>query len=217
MRHPDRRARSAGSRTHVAVIALAGILLAACNAAASTTPASTASPTATPFPFPTPWPHMTAPARADDVYLALLADELAIVPNTATTGGPGRDPVKRIEATYEGWPLAIGQYRTAKTLAAVTRWKAGAKPGRGEAPIEFIGLNMLIQWGPIATGVPTKTLTDHQLTVAGLLRDKLDALLSPLASRTTVALPAPAIAGSPAASGGTGSSPAASAASSAAP
>lgn len=196
MRTSDRRGRSTGSRALAGVAALA-CLLAACTTAAAPTPAPT--PVRTPFPFPTPWAHMTAPARADDVYLALLADRLTIMPSGATSGG-SKDPVKRIQATYEHWPLFIAEYKSAKTLDAVTSWKTGAKPGKGEAPIEFIGLNIIVGWGLISADVPTAALDARQLAAAAAMRDKLDRLLSPLKVRTTVALPAATASSAPATS-----------------
>ena len=180
-------------------------LIAACTTAAPPTPAPTA--VRTPFAFPTPWPHLTAPATADDAYLALLADRLTITPIGATSGG-SRDPVKRIQATYEHWTLYIAGYKSAKTLEDASKWKAGAKPGKGEAPIEFIGLNILVQWGPITADVPTANLDARQLAAATALRDKLDRLLSPLKVRTTVALPA-ATASTPSGAPATSSAPSA--------
>ena len=164
-------------------------LVAACGAAAQR-PAPTATPVPSRYAVATPYPHMDEPATADSVYLALLAEGLVVTPIDASTGGPGRDPVKRINATYAGWPLAISQYRSAKTLKAASHWKAGAKPGVGEAPIEFIGLNVLVQWGPIS-GASPKPPDAGQLAAAHALRDALDHLLSPLNDRTIVPVPAP--------------------------
>jgi len=178
----------------VGVAALA-CLIAACSTATAPTPAPT--PLQTPVAFPTPWPHLTAPAKADDVYLALIADRLSIMPTSASTGAGG-DPVKLIQAIYERWPLVIAGYKSAQTLDARTKWKAGAKPGKGEAPIEFIGLNVLVQWGPISGAVPTGELDARQLAAATALRDKLDGLLSPLSIRTTVDLSAAAASEPPA-------------------
>ena len=147
---------------------------------------------------------MTAPAHADDVYLALLADDIAIAPINADTGVGGRDPVKRIHATYDGWPLAISEYKSAKTLASATHWAAGAKPGRGEAPIAFIGLNILVQWGPIATTTAPKTPVGPKLASAGRLRDALARLVGPLSERTIVPLPPTTPVSSPGSSAGAG-------------
>jgi hypothetical protein len=168
---------------------------AACSSTVPTTPVPTPQPT--PVPTATPDPHLIAPAKADDVFLGLRAAGLAITLNTANTGGAGRDPVKEIEATYDGWPLSIGQYRSAATLEAATGWKAGVFPGIHEAPIEFIGLNILIRWGPISSKPTPKMPDGRQVDSAERLRAALDRLISPLRSRTLVTLPGASVTTSP--------------------
>ena len=78
------------------------------------------APVVTPVPTPaaTPVAHLTAPVKADAVFRAMVAGGLRIATNNASTGGPGREPVKRINATYEGWPLAISEYSTPGALLA---------------------------------------------------------------------------------------------------
>jgi len=211
MRTHDGRARFARPRA-------IGVVAAACLVAACSAPATPPAPVATPVPsryvIATPYPHMTEPATADAVYLALLADGLVVAPLGASTGDPGRDPVKKINATYKGWPLAIIQYRSAKTLKAANKWKPGVKPGAGEAPIEYYGENILVRWGPIATTVQ-KRPDPRQLVAAQELRDALDRLLSPLTARTIVRVPVTPPSPNPSAD--TSGSPAASAKASAAP
>ena len=51
-----------------------------------------------------------------------------------------------------------------------------------------MGLNMLVQWGPIPTGV-AKPPTDEEIVNAAKLRGALDSLLAPLATRAIVPLP----------------------------
>jgi len=172
-----------------AAVVAATMLVAACSAVAPK-PLPTPSPSPFHYAVATPYPHLTDPATADSLYLALLAEALAVAPVNASVGAPGRDPVKRINATYAGWPLAISQFRSAKTLQAATRWRAGAKPGVREAPIEFIGQNILVQWGPITKASPAKP-DATQLAAARALRDALDRLLSPLSARTIVPIPTP--------------------------
>jgi hypothetical protein len=164
-------------------------LAAGCGASATPQPSSTPSPTATPLGFSTPWPPFTAPAHADDVYRALIADGIVLTPVSADAGAGGRDPVKRIQATYEGSPLLISEFKSVKTLATATHWAAGAKPGAGEAPVAMIGENILVQWGPISTAAPTAP-TAGQLESAARLRDSLERLVGPLAIRAIVPLPA---------------------------
>jgi len=173
-----------------------GVLAGACGGSAPSAPPASATPV--PTPAPTPVAHLTQPAKADNVYLALLAAGLKIAPNNASTGGPGREPVKRINATYAGWPLAISEYTSATSLQKAKKWKADATPGKGEPSISFIGLNILVEWGP-TTGASPKKPDGRQLTAAEALWDALDPLVSPLAARTIVPIPGAASAAAPAA------------------
>jgi hypothetical protein len=191
MRTADRRVRAARSRALVAVLATAG-LVAACGAVESTPVAPAPTPVPSRYAIATPFPPMIEPAAADAVYLALLADGLFMTPVESSTGGPGKDPVKRVNATYKGWPLVISQYRSSKTLQTATHWKTGVKPGAGEAPIGFIGLNILVQYGPIGSAAPTAP-DDRQLAASQTLRGALERLLPQLRTRTIVpvAIPTP--------------------------
>jgi len=163
-----------------------GLLAVACGGGQPSTAPASATPI--PTPAPTPVAHLSEPVKADSVYLALLAAGLKIAPNNASTGGPGREPVKQINATYAGWPLTITQFSSVKSLQAATKWKAGAKPGQGEASINFVGLNILVEWGP-TTGATPKKPDDRQLAAAGALHDALDPLVSPVTARTIVPVP----------------------------
>lgn len=162
-----------------------GLIVGACGGGPPSAP-----PLATPVPTPAPTPvaHLSEPVKADSVYLALLAAGLKIAPNNASTGGPGREPVKRINATYAGWPLSISQFSSAKSLQAATKWKGGAPPAQGEASIAFLGLNILVEWGP-ATGSSPKKPDDRQIAAAEALHEALDPLVSPLMARTIVPIP----------------------------
>lgn len=160
-----------------------GLLAIGCGGAPPSTPP--ASPTAVPTPAPTPVAHLVAPVKADVVYLAMLRAGLRIDPNNASSGGPGHEPVKRINATYAGWPLAISEYSSVQSLLDATKWKAGAEPRGGEAPIALIGLNILVEWGPTTGSTPRKP-DDRQLAAAEALVAAFDPLVSPVASRTIV-------------------------------
>ena len=183
---PDRQARFARYGALAALLAVTG-LVTACGVKAPT-PVPTATPAPSRYAVATPYPHLLEPATADAVYLGLLADGLVLTPIDSSTGKPGGDPVKRINATYEGWPLAIIQYRSAQTVSKATGWKSGVKPGKGEVPIQFMGLNVLVQWGPAAGSIP-KPPDARQLEAASALRGALDRLLSPLQARTIVPVP----------------------------
>src|SRR5262245_26188942 len=97
MRTADRRVPLGRGRWLATAVAI-GVFAIGCGGGAPST-----APVITPVPKPTPTPvaHLTAPVKADTVYLALRAAGLLIVPNNASSGGPGREPIKRINATYE--------------------------------------------------------------------------------------------------------------------
>ena len=185
---PAGRALLTRPRALVATVA-AVLIFAACGATASPPPA-TPSPSPSVFAGPSPWPHLTEPATADDVFRALIADGLAIVPNTASSGGPGKEPVKRIDGTYAGWPIAIIQYKTTKSMRKATNWKSGAKPVQGEAPIAMTGLNILVEWGSKTGAAPAQPV-GPQVDAAHVLRFSLESLLSPLRTRLIVPVPGP--------------------------
>jgi hypothetical protein len=161
-------------------------LIVACGGPAPSTEPS-AQPTPPPSAGPTPVAALTEPATADQVYRALVAAGLKIQANTAT-GGEGQDPFKVIQASFEGWPLSIGQWSSGKVLREAHFWKPGAKPGRGEPPVQFMGRNILVQWGPVPSGLP-KAPTDEQSVVAIRLRNALETLLPPLTARANIPLP----------------------------
>src|SRR5262245_31729899 len=184
MRTADRRVPSGRGRTLVVAIVI-GVMAIGCGGGPASAPPS---PTPVPTPAPTPVAHLMAPVKADDLYLALRRAGLRIDPNNASTGGPGHEPIKRINATYEGWPLAISQYSTPASLLADIRWNNGSEPGQGEAPIAIVGLNILIEWGP-TTGASPRKPDDRQLAAAEKLALALDPLVSPLSLRTIVPIP----------------------------
>jgi len=184
MRTADRPVPSGRGRTLVLAIVI-GVMATGCGGGPASAPPS---PTPVPTPAPTPVAHLMAPAQADDVYLAMRAAGIRIDPNNASTGGPGHEPIKRINATYAGWPLAISQYSTPASLLADIDWKNGSVPGQGEAPISLVGLNILIQWGPTTGASPSKP-NEQQLADAEKLALAFQALVSPLSMRTIVPIP----------------------------
>ena len=144
-----------------------------------------------PTPSPSPPPvHLTEPATADAIFRALNKAGFTVVASTAGSGAGGREPVKRINATFEDWPLVVSEYSSAKALAKAKPWKSGMKPGPGEPPIAFIGLNILIEWGPTRGGRPKK-LEGRSLVSVGSLVQVIDPLLSPLKARTIVPVTMP--------------------------
>lgn len=111
---------------------------------------------------------------------------LKVKANTAGSGRLGREPIRRISATYLDWPLVVSEYSSSKALAKAKPWKVGAKPAQGEPPIAFIGLNILVEWGPITTGVRPSKPEGRELAALTSLIEILNPLLSPLKARTIV-------------------------------
>jgi hypothetical protein len=150
-------------------------------------PASQA-PTPRPTPVVTPDPHLDTPAKADDVFRALSRGGLQITANNAMSGA-GDEPVKRINATYQGWPLAVEQYSSNAALNKVTKkWKDGDPPGKGEPPVAISGMNILVIWGPARTNKKPKAADARKAEAGQELVDVLGPLLWPLRARTNVPL-----------------------------
>ena len=170
-------------------LAIAASVLGA-SAACGAQAASLAPATPPPTPVVTPDPHLAAPASADDVYRALNAAGLRISAINANAGDPGSPLIKRINATYLGWPLTIGQYQAVSDLDEEAPWPSGSAPGQGEPPISVVGLNILVQWGP-TTGAEPAALDEIQMDALPVLVEHLNLLLSPLRGRTIVAVDAP--------------------------
>ena len=182
------------------------LVLAGCGSA----PPSSPPPTPRPTPVVTPDPHLSEPATADEVFRALSVAGLKVVANNASSGGKGREPIKRINATYADWPLNVSQFSTGDALRKATKWKKGQAPGQGEAPIAILGLNILIEWGPTTGAKPPKP-EGRRLTAANALVDALDAVVGPLTARTSteLAIPVPTPAASDLAAAGTSPAPSA--------
>ena len=176
-----------------------GLFVAACGSpAASPTP----PPTPRPTPVVTPNPQMTDPASAEALFTAIARLKLPITANNAAAGN---DPVKTINATYNGWPMLISEYKSAATLAKLKPWKPGDPPGRGESPVAIKGVNILIEWGP-STGAKPPVLDAAQVKVMNEFLKAIDPYIGPLTVRTTteltvpIATPAPTPKASPSAS-----------------
>jgi hypothetical protein len=146
------------------------------------------SPTAVATPTPTPDPHLADPATADEVFLALGAAGLRLTANNAASGPEDGALVKRINATFLGWPLSVSEYRTSAVLAETTAWESGDGPDQGEPPVAIAGMNILIEWGP-TTGAEPKRPAGPQVEGLRQLADALDRLLSPLRARSVVPVP----------------------------
>jgi len=157
-------------------------------AASCATPVPSASPTARPTPLITPDPHLDDPATADAVFLALGSAGLRLTANNAIGGDDDSPLVKRINATFLGWPLAVSQYRTSAALAKLTAWPEDARPDQGQPPVTIAGLNILIEWGP-TTGSEPPAPSGPQVQGLRDMAATLDVLLSPLRARSVVTVP----------------------------
>jgi hypothetical protein len=177
------------SRSLAAVLIAMGLFVAACGSP----PPSVAPVTPQPTPVVTPNPHLVDPASADAVFTAIARARLPISANTAAAG---TDPVKQINATYLGWPMLISQYTSGASLAKARPWTAGDPPVRGEAPVAIIGLNILIEWGPM-TGAKPPTLDDAQVKAMAVFLKAIDPYIGPLRVRTTTALDVPVASAAP--------------------
>ena len=157
--------------------------------AACATPVASPSPTTRPTPLITPDPHLDDPATADAVFLALGSAGLRLTANNAIGGTDDSPLVKRINATFLGWPLAVSEYRTSAALARLTDWPADTRPDQGQPPVTIVGLNILIEWGPTTGAKPPPSPSGPQVQVLQDLAATLDVLLAPLRARSVVAVP----------------------------
>lgn len=139
----------------------------------------------------TPDPHLRAPASVDAVFRLLGSAGIHITPNNASNGTNG-EPVKRIAATYNDWPLVLTEFTTAEALRKVARFDPRTRPQTGEAPYILAGMNILVEFGPQSTNDPKPTPADPSRRASlDALIAVLDPLLGPLSGRTidTVTLP----------------------------
>ncbi|HEX6868097.1 MAG TPA: hypothetical protein VF119_04790 [Candidatus Limnocylindrales bacterium] len=183
MRTPSRR----GSASLAMLVAGIVLVVAACGGSAPS-----AAPSARPRPVATPDPHLADPATLEEVWRGLGQAGLRMTANNATAGTAGSALVKRINATYLGWPLMVSEYRSSKLLAEETPWEAGAKPSQGEAPVAIVGANILITWGP-QTGEEPATPDARQVDGLDELVLALDRLLNPLRIRSSVDIAMPGV------------------------
>ena len=187
MRHSnqvDRGRRLPTWAAGLGVLLVTALGLAACG---SSPPASN-PPSAAPTPLITPDPHLKEPVTADQIFIALGAAKLGLVANNANTGANNPDVVKLINADIGSWPLRIVEFTSAAALQKALGWKAGTGPGGDEAPYAFVGLNVLIQYGPISARAPAAPDGARQKLAASIVA-VLDPLLWPILQRSVVAIP----------------------------
>jgi hypothetical protein len=163
-------------------------LVAACGGTSATPTPAPSRAAATRAPAADP--HLTSPTTLEVVYKALQAAGLKIVADTAASGRNGKEPQRKLIATYEGWPLIISEFSTAKALSKATKWKRGKRPGQGEPPFALKGLNILIEWGPTTGRRPPKPDARQKQAIAAIVT-ALDPLIYPLVARSSVSVDVP--------------------------
>jgi hypothetical protein len=181
--HADRGRRLPRSAVGVLVVALS-MIVTACGSGATPPPASSAAPT----PVVTPDPHLREPVTADQVYGIFTAAKLALTCPNANLGNGNPRIVKQINCNLAGWPLRITQYKSGKVLSESLTWKPGDPPAGDEAPYNWAGMNVLIQFGPISAKAPAAPEAERQTTAASIVT-LLDPLLWPIAQHSVVAIP----------------------------
>ena len=158
----------------ILVLAVA-LALAGCGGSAAATPTIPPSPS----PTPTPDPHLTEPASLEAVFSWMQRQGLTITANNADAGGTGGEPLRRINATYASWPLIISEFSSSAALAR-SGFRAGTTPGIGDAPFQFAGLNILVEYGPHAKNVNQQSPDPRFQAAAQKIADVLEPLIGPL-------------------------------------
>lgn len=190
--------RGSATRWFVGFVALS----IAVTSAACASPPPSATPSPTPTPLVTPDPHLPDPTTADDVFLAIGALGLRLTANNATTGSGGL--VKRVNASYGGWPLIISEYVSAAELSERLGQAFEGVPGGDEPTVAVAGLNILVTWGPTSLAPPEAPVPARAAHLVELAQ-ALDVLLGPLRVRSVV--PLAVSTPQPRASASSGSSP----------
>jgi len=191
MRSSNLRGRRTTRNARARFVYLAASLALSALVGACGSNAASPSPTPRPTAVVTPDPHLTEPVSVDEIYVALQRAGLDITANTASSG-PGGEPVKRISATFEGWPLILSQF----TSSAALRSSSGFDPARavrqGDPPITLAGLNILVEFGPTTSNTALPEPPDAARRAAALeLVRVLDPLLGPLGQVSAEPLPLP--------------------------
>ena len=172
---------------HLARLTTGAVLATTLVTACGGQPPSAAPATPRPTPVITPDPHLSEPAKADDIFLAIRVGDLPLNVTNATAGDPTSPIVKRINADIGNWPLVISEFRSGTLLREATKWDPAIPPVQGNPPYAFVGLNILIEFGPV-TGLIARPEPLRQEQAEALVA-LIDPLLWPLEQRSVVPLP----------------------------
>jgi hypothetical protein len=152
------------------------------TACAASVPSSAPPPTVAPTPVITPDPHLTAPASASAIFNVIRPAGLPLSITNTIGGDPNSPIITQINAAVDNWPLIITQYQDSVTLRAAVAWDPTKPPAAGNPPYAFVGLNILIAFGP-STGHPAAPDANRQAQAQRLV-DVIDPLLWPLEQRS---------------------------------
>jgi hypothetical protein len=164
-------------RQGLAASILMALVLTACGASA---PSASPPPTPAPTPSPTPDPHLADPATADAIFNSVRLAGLPLSITNAVGGDATSPMVKRINAAIDNWPLVITQFKSSATLRATVKWDPTKQPAAGSPPYVFVGLNIMIAFGPDGGPPPDAT----RQAQAKRLIEIVDPLLWPLEQRS---------------------------------
>ena len=142
-------------------------------------------------------PHLPSTATAQDVFNGLGHAGLQVTAHTASAGALDSPIVRKIFASYLGWPLDVTEYRSAALLAEAERWKSGSEPEYGDPPITIAGGNILIIWGPVAAGRAAAVPDERQMQGLQQLVSALEVLLSPIRAKSSVPVVIQSVASAP--------------------
>jgi hypothetical protein len=145
-----------------------------------------ASASAAPSVLATVDPHLPATATAQEVFGGLGRAGLQVSAHTASAGSPDGPIVRKIFASYLGWPLDLTEYRSAALLAADETWASGSPPDKGDPPLTIAGGNILIIWGPANAGRSPAKPDARQTEGLQQLVSALEVLLAPIKAKSVV-------------------------------
>jgi hypothetical protein len=144
------------------------------------------APSAAPSVLVTPDPHLPTTATAQEVFAGLGHAGLQVTAHTASAGSPDGPIVRKIFASYLGWPLDLTEYRSASLLAKDETWASGAAPEKGDPPLTIAGGNILVIWGPVNAGRDAVKPDARQTEGLQQLVSALEVLLSPIKAKSVV-------------------------------
>lgn len=193
---PDARIVIPRGAKRIAVLAAVVVVAVVFVMTRASSPAAV-TPSAPPVAVPTLNPHLPAAATAQDVFNGLGHAGLQVTAHTASAGAQDSPIVRKIFASYLGWPLDVTEYRSAALLAEAERWKSGSEPEYGDPPITIAGGNILIIWGPVAAGRAAAVPDERQMQGLQQLVSALEVMLSPIRAKSSVPVVIRSVASAP--------------------